>query len=37
MENLREKLLHYADDLSENVDMREEAIASIENILTCLI
>ncbi len=31
MENLREKLLHYADDLGENVDMKKEAITSIEN------
>lgn len=30
MDNLREKLLHYTDDLSENVDLRQEAIATIE-------
>lgn len=32
MENLREKLLHYADGLSENVTMKDEAIATIEDI-----
>lgn len=30
MDNLREKLLHYTDDLSEDVDLRQEAIATIE-------
>ena len=30
MDDLREKLLHYTDDLSENVDLRKEAIATIE-------
>lgn len=30
MDNLREKLLHYTDDLSEDVDLRREAIATIE-------
>ena len=28
--NLREKFLHYTDDLSEDVDLRQEAIATIE-------
>lgn len=30
MDDLREKLLHYTDDLSEAVDLRREAIATIE-------
>lgn len=30
MDDLREKLLHYTDDLSEDVDLRQEAIATIE-------
>lgn len=30
MADLREKLLHYTDDLSEDVDLRQEAIATIE-------
>lgn len=30
MDDLREKLLHYTDDLSEDVDLRKEAIATIE-------
>ena len=30
MDDLREKFLHYTDDLSEDVDLRQEAIATIE-------
>nr|DAW56306.1 MAG TPA: hypothetical protein [Caudoviricetes sp.] len=30
MADLREKLLHYTDDLSEDVDLRREAITTIE-------
>ena len=30
MDNLREKLMHYTDDLSEDVDLRREAIATIK-------
>lgn len=30
MNNLREKFLHYTNDLSEDVDLRQEAIATIE-------
>mgnify|MGYP004661731399 CR=1 FL=1 len=30
MDNLREKLMHYTDDLSEDVDLKQEAIATIE-------
>lgn len=29
---LREKLIHYADGLGDNVDLKQEAIATIEHI-----